>query len=255
MQSYVHLRPASVHMCATSVCTRVCNVSAHACAINVHGCAARVCTHVCNVSGHTCAINTHMCNQSVHVCNVCTCMCDQCTWMCSQCVHMCAVCTCMCNVHTRATSVSHTCAVCATSVCTRVCNASVHACAINIHTCAVSAHMCAVCAISVCTHVYNLFHTKESMLTPLPHLMYWKLFHCSTRRASSLFEMGKWQPTPVLVPRKSHGWRSLVQATVHGVAKSRTRLGDFTKLTKYILLFDCPMFTEAAHGRGLDYRH
>ena len=248
MQSYVHLRPVSVHMCATSVCTRVCNVSAHACAINVHGCAARVCTHVCNVSVHTCAINTHMCNQSVHVCNVCTCMCDQCTWMCSQCVHMCAVCVCMCNVHTRATSVSHTCAVCATSVCTCVCNASVHACAINIHT-------CAVCAIGVCTHVYNLFHTKESMLTPLPHLMYWKLFHCSTRRASSLFEMGKWQPTPVLVPRKSHGWRSLVQATVHGVAKSRTRLGDFTKLTKYILLFDCPMFTEAAHGRGLDYRH
>ena len=26
----------------------------------------------------------------------------------------------------------------------------------------------------------------------------------------------KWQPTPVLLPRKSHGWRSLLQATVHG---------------------------------------
>ena len=37
----------------------------------------------------------------------------------------------------------------------------------------------------------------------------------------------KWQPTPVFLPRKSHGWRSLVQATVHGVAKSRTRLSDF----------------------------
>ena len=32
----------------------------------------------------------------------------------------------------------------------------------------------------------------------------------------------KWQPTPVLLLRKSHGWRSLVQATVHGVAKSGT---------------------------------
>ena len=32
----------------------------------------------------------------------------------------------------------------------------------------------------------------------------------------------KWQPTPVLLPRKSHGQRSLVQATVHGVAKSQT---------------------------------
>ena len=34
-------------------------------------------------------------------------------------------------------------------------------------------------------------------------------------------------PTPVLVPGKSHGWKSLV-AAVHGVAKSRTRLSDFT---------------------------
>ena len=31
----------------------------------------------------------------------------------------------------------------------------------------------------------------------------------------------KWQPTPVFLPRKSHGQRSLVQATVHGVAKSQ----------------------------------
>ena len=38
----------------------------------------------------------------------------------------------------------------------------------------------------------------------------------------------KWQPTPVLLPRKSHGWRSLVQATVHEVAMSRTWLSDFT---------------------------
>ena len=38
----------------------------------------------------------------------------------------------------------------------------------------------------------------------------------------------KWQPTPVLLPRKSHGRRSLVQATVHGVAKNQTRLSDFT---------------------------
>ena len=32
----------------------------------------------------------------------------------------------------------------------------------------------------------------------------------------------KWHPTPVLLPRKSHGWSSLVQATVHGVAESDT---------------------------------
>ena len=33
-------------------------------------------------------------------------------------------------------------------------------------------------------------------------------------------------PTPVLLPGKSHGRRSL-WATVHGVTKSRTRLSDF----------------------------
>ena len=33
-------------------------------------------------------------------------------------------------------------------------------------------------------------------------------------------------PTPVLLPGKSHGWRSLVGC--HGVAKSQTQLSDFT---------------------------
>ena len=35
----------------------------------------------------------------------------------------------------------------------------------------------------------------------------------------------QWQPTSVFLPGKSHGQRSLV-ATVHGVAKGRTRLSD-----------------------------
>ena len=34
-------------------------------------------------------------------------------------------------------------------------------------------------------------------------------------------------PTPVLLPGKSHGWRSLVGYS-HGVTKSQTRLSDFT---------------------------
>ena len=37
----------------------------------------------------------------------------------------------------------------------------------------------------------------------------------------------RWHPTPVLLPGESHGQRSLV-AVVHGVAKSRTQLSDFT---------------------------
>ena len=36
-----------------------------------------------------------------------------------------------------------------------------------------------------------------------------------------------WQPTPVLLPRESHGWRSLVDCSPW-VAKSRTLLSDFT---------------------------
>ena len=45
---------------------------------------------------------------------------------------------------------------------------------------------------------------------------------------TNLFDRRRqWQPTPVLLPGKSHGWRSLV-AIVHAVAKSRTRLSNFT---------------------------
>ena len=44
----------------------------------------------------------------------------------------------------------------------------------------------------------------------------------------------KWQPTPVLLSGKSHGWRSLVGYIVHGVAKSWTQLSNFTQ--SYTLL-------------------
>ena len=37
----------------------------------------------------------------------------------------------------------------------------------------------------------------------------------------------QWHPTPVLLPEKSHGWRTW-WAAVHGVTKSRTQLSDFT---------------------------
>ena len=41
---------------------------------------------------------------------------------------------------------------------------------------------------------------------------------------------GEGNSTPVLLPWKSHGQRNLVQATIHGVAKSRVWLSDFTHL-------------------------
>ena len=37
----------------------------------------------------------------------------------------------------------------------------------------------------------------------------------------------QWHPTPVLLPRKSHGWRSL-RGCSRGVARSRARPSDFT---------------------------
>ena len=37
----------------------------------------------------------------------------------------------------------------------------------------------------------------------------------------------QWQPTPVLLPEKSHGQRSL-EGCSHGVAEGRTRLSNFT---------------------------
>ena len=38
----------------------------------------------------------------------------------------------------------------------------------------------------------------------------------------------QWHSTPVLLPGNSHGRRSLVGYTVHGVAEGRTQLSDFT---------------------------
>ena len=42
------------------------------------------------------------------------------------------------------------------------------------------------------------------------------------------FQRRQWQTTPVLLPGRSHGWRSLVQAAIHGVTKNWTQLSEFT---------------------------
>ena len=47
-----------------------------------------------------------------------------------------------------------------------------------------------------------------------------------------LSQRRKWQLAPGSLPRKSHGWRSLV-ATVHGATKSQIRLSDFTFFLGY----------------------
>ena len=67
--------------------------------------------------------------------------------------------------------------------------------------------------------------------------------------AKPKFWRRKWQPTPVFLPGKSHGCRSLVWwPTVHRVAKSWTRLSNFTckpKLSKCIpLIYTVTMTTK-----------
>ena len=45
----------------------------------------------------------------------------------------------------------------------------------------------------------------------------------------------KWQPTPVFVPGISHGQRSLVWATVHGVAESESTKATEHKCTEKVI--------------------
>ena len=53
------------------------------------------------------------------------------------------------------------------------------------------------------------------------------LLMCCTHYASKFGKLSSGHPAPVFLPGKSHGWRSW-WAAVHGVAKSWTRLRDFT---------------------------
>ena len=63
---------------------------------------------------------------------------------------------------------------------------------------------------------------KRSVFIPMPKKGNAK--ECSNYRTIALIshtsiQRRQWHPTPMLLPGKSHGWRSLVGA-VHGVAKS-----------------------------------
>ena len=60
----------------------------------------------------------------------------------------------------------------------------------------------------------------------------------------------QWHPTPVPLPGKSHGRRSLVGYTVHGVAKSQTWLSDFP-FTFHFLALEKEM---AMHSSVLAWR-
>ena len=64
-----------------------------------------------------------------------------------------------------------------------------------------------------------------------------------------IFRRRQWHPTPVLLPGKSHGWRSLVGCS-HGVTTSQTRLSDFT----FTFHFHALEKEMATHSRVLAWR-
>ena len=70
--------------------------------------------------------------------------------------------------------------------------------------------------ILLCTYLgeESLAHTIDKFL------IFWETIILFSQRR-------QWHPTPVLLPGKSHGWRSLVACSPWG-AKSQTWLNDFT---------------------------
>ena len=70
----------------------------------------------------------------------------------------------------------------------------------------------------------------------------------------------KWQPTPVFFPGKSHGQRSLVGCSPHGVVKSQTQLSEHTCTRKalYSVLSSfsirCPKLVRNHSGFILAYQ-
>ena len=95
--------------------------------------------------------------------------------------------------------------------------------------------------MQICNHIFKkpsvslFFHffAWPSIPHGLPRWLSGKESACQCRSHGFGPWLGKipwrrnWQPTSVFLPGESHGRKSLV-ATVHGVAKSRTRLSDFT---------------------------
>ena len=64
----------------------------------------------------------------------------------------------------------------------------------------------------------------------------------------------QWHPTPILLPGKSHGQRSLVGCSPHGVVKSQTQLSEhtFTRKAHYSVfssfLIHCPKLVRNHFG-------
>ena len=82
----------------------------------------------------------------------------------------------------------------------------------------------------VCRAMVVAVRTENIYWTSLVAQMVSVWLQCGRPRFNPCVRKIPWirkrQPIPVVLPGKSHGWKSLV-ATVHGVTKSQTQLNDF----------------------------
>ena len=85
---------------------------------------------------------------------------------------------------------------------------------------------------------------QESMFGFVWLVLNWK-WGLRLRNMSVINWRRQWQPTPVLLHGKSHGWRSLVGYTIHGLAKSWTRLSNFI-FTFHFLALEKEMETHSS---------
>ena len=72
----------------------------------------------------------------------------------------------------------------------------------------------------------------------------WQKHKLGSRLPGEISITSDMHPTPALLPGKSHGW-STWKAAVHGVAKSRTRLSNFT-FTFHFLALEKEMATHSS---------
>ena len=101
---------------------------------------------------------------------------------------------------------------------------------------------------SKCSSYLKCFHPHHPLFDLFISMVAQTVKCLSTARETWVWSLGredcwrrKWQPTSVLLPGKSHGQRSLGQATVHGVAKSWARLSEFTHSCVLVILYLFPL--------------
>ena len=110
--------------------------------------------------------------------------------------------------------------------------------------------------ISIPNLITNTPETSLSLTLHMPHTRRNQVLSCSFSPSSCVLDIhccccrrGRWHPTPVLLPGRSHGRRSLVGCSPWG-PKSQTQQSDFT----FTFHFHALEKEMAAHSSVLAWR-